>query len=331
MRVVVTGGAGFIGRAVVARIADRGDEVIALVRDPARASHLVHPGVTLVRSTLDDPAALAHAMRDADAVIHAAGSYRIGIAKAERPAMLDANVGATERVLDAAIGAGAARIVHISTLNVLGNTHGAIRDEDYRRPAGEGFLSFYDETKVRAHEAAEARIARGAPIVIAMPGGTYGPHDHSLASRQLQLAHDGRLRYVVFPDAGLAWVHVDDLADGIVAALDRGRPGEAYALGGDVHRLDESLEIAAFVGGRRPPRFRVPTGLLRAVAPLSDRLGGLPGLPANLDEAIRASDGVTYWASHAKATAELGFHPRSLEQGVADTWGGTVRPSGTAA
>jgi dihydroflavonol-4-reductase len=328
MRVVVTGGAGFIGRAVVGRLVERGDEIVALVREPARATHLVHDGVTLVRSSLDDPAALVHAMHAADAVIHAAGSYRIGIKQAERAAMLDANLGATERVLDAAIEAGAQRIVYVSTLNVLGDTHGATPDESYRRPPGEGFLSWYDETKVRAHEAAEERIAAGAPIVVAMPGQTYGPHDRSLASHQLELAHAGRLRYIAFADTGLAWVHVDDLADGIVAALDRGRLGEPYGFGGDMHRMGDSIAIAARVGGRRPPRLGIPTGLLRAAAPINDAFGGLPGMPANMHETIKAGAGVTYWCSHAKAAAELGFSPRTLEQGVADTWGGTVRPSG---
>jgi nucleoside-diphosphate-sugar epimerase len=165
------------------------------------------------------------------------------------------------------------------------------------------------------------RIAAGAPIVIAQPGQTYGPNDHSVVSRQLELAHAGRLPYVALGDVGLAWAHVDDLADGILAALDRGRPGEAYCLGGPCLRLDEAISIAARVGGHRPPRVRVPTALLRLTAPLSDRLGGLPGMPANLQETVRSSAGITYWASHDKATRELGFNPRGVEQGVADMWG----------
>ena len=187
MRIVVTGGAGFIGRAVVERLAARGDEVVALVRDPAWAAFLAAPGVELVQSTLADPAALEQAMAGADAVVHAAGSYRIGIKADERPAMWDANVGTTERVLDAAIAAKVPRILYVSTYNVVGNTHYKVVQEDDRRAATDGFLSWYDETKLRAHEAAEARIASGAPIVIGMPSQVYGPHDHSAASEQLAL------------------------------------------------------------------------------------------------------------------------------------------------
>ena len=102
-------------------------------------------------------------MTGAAGVIHIAGSYLVGIPASERPAMYEANVGATQRVLDAAIAAGVPRIVYISTVNVFGNTHGRIVDETYHRDLTEGFVSYYDETKYLAHVAAEARIEAGAP------------------------------------------------------------------------------------------------------------------------------------------------------------------------
>jgi nucleoside-diphosphate-sugar epimerase len=323
MRVVITGGAGFIGRAIVERLAKRGDEVVALVRDTGRARFLKDEAgrVSLLKSDLSSVAQLTAQIKGADAVIHAAGSYRIGIKKSEHDAMWDANVGATERVLDAAIAAGVARIVYVSTANVFGNTKAQHPDESFQRDEKLGFLSWYDETKYRAHECAVDRQERGAPIVIVMPTQVYGPNDHSQASQLLDDAFHGKLQAVPFPTGGLAWVHVNDLADGIVAALDKGRIGQSYILSGDPHRIGESLQIAARVAGRRPPRFNAPVGLLKLIAPLNDRIGGLPGLPSNLSEAISAGDGVTYWAKHDKATAELGFKPRSLEQGIVDTWG----------
>src|SRR5688572_24857759 len=106
MRVVITGGAGFIGRAIVERLAKRGDDVVALVRDTGRARYLKHDDrVELVTSDLSSVAQLTAQMKKADAVIHAAGMYRVGIKRSERDAMWDANVGATERVLDAAVAA----------------------------------------------------------------------------------------------------------------------------------------------------------------------------------------------------------------------------------
>lgn len=324
MRVVVTGGAGFIGRALVKKLASGGVDVVALVRDPAKASYLQGQRVTLVQSDLKDIAALTTAMHGADGVIHAAGSYRIGISAAERPQMLDANLGTTERVLDAAIAAQTRRIVYVSTVGVFGNTHGQIVDETYRRdPNSKGgrFVSYYDESKYLAHEAANQRIARGAPIVIVQPAQVFGPNDHSGASEQLARAFRGTLPYVALPNSGVGWVHVDDLVDGIVAALIRGRVGQAYVLSGETLRLREAIAVASRAGGHRPPRLTMPTILLRTLAFLQRRGLKFSGAPPNLGETISAGDEVTYWASHHKATRELGFHPRSLEQGLLDMWG----------
>ncbi len=321
MRVVTTGGAGFVGRAVVGTLAERGHEVVALVRDPARADFLVRENVRLEASDLSSAEQLTEQLGGAEALIHGAGMYRVGLKGHERKQMWDANVGTTERVLDAAILAGVPRIVYISTVNAFGDTHDQIVDETYARDLDAGFLSYYDKTKYRAHEAALKRIAAGAPIVIVQPSQVYGPNDHTEASAQLQRAHAGKLGYRALTNLGVAWVHVDDLAAGIVGALDKGRIGECYVLAGECRRLSESIEVAAQVGGKKPPRLTIPTALLRAVAPLNDRVGGLPGMPDGLGEILRASDGVTYWAGHEKATLELGFRPRTLEQGIVDTWG----------
>jgi nucleoside-diphosphate-sugar epimerase len=289
---------------------------VALVRDPGRAPHLAELGVELVADDLSDVGATTEHLKGADGLIHAAGSYRIGIPRSEHGRMWDANVGTTTRVLDAAEAAGVPRIVYVSTVNVFGNTKGQVVDETSRRDLREGFLSWYDETKYGAHEVAEQRIAGGAPIVIVMPSQVYGPGDHSGFGLQVRRANEGRLRYRAVDDAGVGLVHVDDLAIGIVAALDRGVVGQSYVLTGPRTTLGEAIELAARLGGRRPPALHIPTGLLRVMAPL----GGIIGQP-NLAEVISASAGVTYWASSAKAEAEFGFAPRPIEDGLRDTFG----------
>ncbi|MGZ8527581.1 MAG: NAD-dependent epimerase/dehydratase family protein [Candidatus Limnocylindrales bacterium] len=321
MRVFVTGGAGFIGSAVVRELRARGDEVSAAVRDPDRARALRDLGCRLVRSDLSSTAELTDLMAGSDAIIHGAGSYRVGIPARERPAMDDSNVGATSRVLAAAEAVGVSRIVYVSTVNVFGDTHGEVVDETYRRDPGQGFLSWYDETKYRAQVVAEERIAGGVPLVIAMPGQVYGPGDHSQVGLQLEGAFYGRLPYLALTDLGICLVHVDDLAAGLLAALDRGRIGQSYVLDGEPVRLIDALRVAARLGDRRLPGLSMPTRLLRLMAPLSDLLGGRLGVPANLAEVISAADGVTYWASHAKASRELGFAARPLEAGLRDTFG----------
>jgi len=272
-------------------------------------------GVTVLEDDLSDVDRLAETMRDVDAVIHAAGSYRVGISREERGAMWDANIGTTTRVLDAAELARTPRIVYVSTVGIFGNTRGRVVDESYRRNIREGFVGWYDETKFGAHEVAAQRSRAGAPIVAVLPSQVYGPGDHSAVGEQLALAHAGKLPYRALEDVGLGFVHVDDLAVGIVAALDRGSVPGTYILSGPRHRLGEALSIAARLGNKRLPRVAVPNALLRVLAP-AGRLIGQP----NLREVVSSSAGVTYWATNERAARELDFKPRELEDGLRDTF-----------
>jgi nucleoside-diphosphate-sugar epimerase len=320
MRIFVTGGAGFIGLAVVRRLVERGDRIVAVVRDPDRATALTDLGVETRAGDLSRTAAIVDAMRGTDAALHIAGMYRVGIAPSERPAMQDANVGATHRILDATVTAGVERLVYVSTVNVLGNTRGRILDERHRRDLAEGFTSYYDETKYLAHRAVRERIDAGLPAVIAMPGVVYGQRDHSGIGQQLKGAHDGTLRYVALADVGISAVYVDDVAAGIVGALDRGRMGESYLLGGENMRLRDAMRVAARIGGKGMPRLELPVGLMRLGSKAPAALARLAGLPDDLGEVMRASLGVTYWASSAKAATELGYRPRDLASGLRATF-----------
>jgi len=322
MRVFVTGGAGFIGLAVVRRLVERGDRVTAVVRDPDRATALTDLGVETRAGDLTRTAAIVDAMRGTDAAIHIAGMYRIGIPASMRPAMLDANVGATHRIIDATATAGVERLVYVSTVNTLGNTGGRIVDERHRRDLADGFLSYYDETKYLAHRAVRERMDAGLPGVIVMPGVTYGPRDHSGTGEQIRGAHDGTLGYLVLGDVGISAVFVEDVAAGIIGAIDRGRIGESYVLGGENLRLRDAMQVAARIGGHGMPRLEVPTALLRIGSKVPAVLARAAGLPDDLGEVLRASLGVTHWASSAKAATELGYRPRDLASGLRATFDG---------
>jgi dihydroflavonol-4-reductase len=211
--------------------------------------------------------------------------------------------------------AGVPRIVHVSTINAFGNTAYRVVNERYERPRPYRYVSAYDATKHRAHLAAHERQLAGAPIVVAMPGGVYGPNDHSSVGSVLAQAAAGRLPSVTFGEAGLNMAHVDDIAAGIALVAARGNVGESYVLGGEITTLGELVRRVAAIGGRRAPRFATPTWLLRLAAPLVSRLG------PDLGELVGASAGVTYWASDAKARRELGYAPRDLESGLTEVFG----------
>jgi nucleoside-diphosphate-sugar epimerase len=289
-----------------------------LVRDPGKAQDLVTLGCEVVGGDLGDDAAIRTGMNGCDAVIHGAAVYEVGIPKSERSAMYDANVLGTERVLRAALEGKIPKVVYISTVGAFGNTHGEVVDETYRHPGGD-HTSYYEETKVQAHQIAQRLIDEGLPCVIVQPGGVYGPDDHSAIGTQMNQFLAGRMPMIAFPDLGMNMVHVDDVADGVLLALGEGTVGESYVLGGQITTMRELIETLAKVTDRKAPKRAMPTPLLKALTPIGPVVGKVMGQPPNLSELISSADGVTFWAKHDKAMADLGYSPRGLEQGLRDT------------
>jgi dihydroflavonol-4-reductase len=233
--------------------------------------------------------------------------------------MRDANVGGTERVLDAAIEAGVPRIVYVSTGNVYGNTKGQVVDETYVRPQPPEFLSYYDQTKYEAHQVALERIAAGAPIVIVQPGGVYGPDDPSELGNMIEQTRTGKLKLRMFPEAGFNFIHVEDVADGILLAHDKGQIGQSYNLAGEKATMGDLVDKTAALSGRKAPRVKMPAGLMKLGIPIGPVVGKLMGFPPNLAELIRTSNGVTFWMTDEKARAELGLRTRDLDSGLKQT------------
>ena len=319
MRVFLTGGTGFIGGHVAHRLRERGDDVRALVRSTAKGAGLEALGCELVVGDLGDDAAIASGLEGADAAIHGAAVYEVGIPESEHRAMYEANVLGTERVLRAALAAKTPKVVYVSTVAAFGNTHGEVVDESYEHP-GREFTSYYEQTKYEAHRIAKRLIAdEGLPCVIVQPGGVYGPGDHSAIGTQIHQFLDGKMPMIAFPDLGMNMVHVDDVADGILLALDRGTAGESYVLGGEITTMRQLISTVGRVADRKPPKRAMPTALLKLMTPAGPLVGKVMGQPPNLRELISSADGVTFWAKQDKAVAELGYSPRGLEEGLRET------------
>ncbi|MEA2351327.1 MAG: hypothetical protein QOG86_2268 [Thermoleophilaceae bacterium] len=314
----MTGGTGFIGGRLVRKLRERGDDVVALVRNPDKALELERLGVNLIKGDLTDVEAIRRGTEGVDAAFHGAAIYKVGIPKGQREEMYETNVRGTERALDAAIQAGVPKIVYVSTINVFGNTSGEVVDESYERP-GDDFLSYYDQTKFEAHQVALDRIRKGAPVVIVQPGGVYGPDDHSELGNMMDQVRTGKLKAYLFPETGINFVHVDDVADGTILAYDRGEVGESYVLGGEIGTMRALVDKTAEIVGRKPPKREMPVGMMKAAVPIGPLVGKLMGFPPNLKELIAVSDGVTYWAKDDKARERLGYAPRDLDTGLRQT------------
>jgi dihydroflavonol-4-reductase len=319
VKVFLTGGTGFIGGEVARQLRARGDEVTCLVRSPGKAAKLTELGCELVPGDLGDEAAIRDGMNGCDAVIHAAAMYEVGIPARQRPAMWEANVAGTERVMRAALAAAVPRIVYVSTVGIFGNTHREVVDESYRNPETD-FTSYYEETKLEAHKVVQRLIDdEGLPAVIVQPGGVYGPGDTSQVADLLEQFFGGKLPLLPFPELGICMTHVEDIAGGILLALDKGALGATYVISGPATTMREAIETVARVSGRKAPKRALPTGLMKMMIPVGPLVGKVMGQPPNLREIISSADGVTFWASYEKAERELGYSPRGMEEGLRQT------------
>ncbi len=319
MKVFVTGGTGFIGGEVVHQLRARGDGVVCLVRNPEKGGKVEALGCELAAGDLGDAEALRQGMEGCDAVIHAAAMYEVGIPAKQRPAMWEANVAGTERVMKAALEAKVPRIVYVSTVGIFGNTHKKVVDESYRHPGAE-FTSYYEETKLEAHKLVERMIAeQNLPAIIVQPGGVYGPGDTSQVADLLEQFFAGRLPLMPFPELGICLTHVEDIAGGVLLALDKGKLGETYVISGPVTTMREAIETVAKASGRKAPKRALPVPLMKAMIPIGPLVGRMMGQPPNLRELISSADGVTFWASYEKAGRELGYSPRGMEEGLRQT------------
>jgi nucleoside-diphosphate-sugar epimerase len=317
VKAFITGATGFVGGHLVNKLVAREDDVVALVRSPHKAGELTRLGVDIVEGDLDSVDVMRAGMTGCDSVFHVAAGYKVGVFEDGCDEMHKANIAGTENVLGAAVAAGVQRIVYVSTIGYYGNTRGEVVDETFVR-TDKDWLTCYDETKFKAHEVAERFIADGAPILIAQPGGIYGPGDTSDLSLLLDQVRKGRLKLTMMPGVGFNFVHVDDVVEGLLLIHDKGRVGESYNLGGELTTLGRLIEKYAVLTGHKPPSRELPLGLIkRSVTPWRF-LGPLMGFPPNLRELIKASDGVTYWAKDDKARDELGYNPRTLDVGLPD-------------
>ncbi|HEX9696666.1 MAG TPA: SDR family NAD(P)-dependent oxidoreductase [Actinomycetota bacterium] len=316
MRALVTGGTGFIGGRLVRRLVERGHDVTALVRSPDRAAGLKELGVTLAGGDVTEPATLEGPVRKADAVFHLAAWYEMGVT--DRTKMYQVNVRGTEHVLKAAIEAGTPRIVHCSSVAALGGGPvGDILSETTRHSGS--FGSVYEETKWQAHDVAARFAASGAPIVTVMPGAVYGPGDPSALGAMIRLYAKGWLIACPFQDGGFSWVHVDDAAEGMIAAYEKGRDGQEYVIGGENASIRDLFTQLAPITGIRAPRVEVPRWAIRASIPLSPLVGRFLGAGPRIVKDSLASMRGSWMAFSTKAETELGYRYRSIAEGMPET------------
>jgi dihydroflavonol-4-reductase len=314
--VLVTGVSGFLGSAVARAFAAAGYPVRGVARATSDRANLEEFPGELHEADLRDESAVRRAVTGVASVVHVAADYRLW---ARDPEEIVRNNAATTRiVMEAALGARVERVVYTSSVaTLLPDPNGAANETRAATP--ETVVGAYKRSKVVAERQVEAMIAeRGLPAVIVNPSTPIGPRDvkPTPTGRIIVEAASGRMP--AFVDSGLNLVHVDDVARGHVLALERGRVGERYILGGEDVALGTMLADVARIAGRRAPTVSLPRAPLMPFAWINEQLARVTGRDPFLTlDGLRMSKHRMFYSS-AKATRELGYAARDYREGLSD-------------
>jgi len=316
MKYFLTGATGFIGGRVARQLVAAGHEVVAIARDPARATDLANLGIAVHRGDVTQRETMRTPMNGVDGVFHIAGWYKVGVRNTGDGERI--NVTGTRNTLELMRELGIPKGVYTSTLAVFSDTHGRLVNESYQYNGPH--LSEYERTKWIAHyKVADPLIAAGLPLVIVLPGVVYGPGDTS--SVRTTFRQYLRRKLPAIPArTDFSWAHVDDIARGHILAMEAGTPGASYIIAGSQHTLVDALNIAEGITGVPAPRFHIPPAAMKGIAMMMSVVERAMPVPPNYSaEYLRVGAGTTYIGDNTKARRELGYAPRPFEEGLRET------------
>ena len=314
---MVTGATGFVGSAVARLLAARGHRLRLLVRPRGDRSNLAGVDADLVEGDLTEPSGFPAALAGCRYLFHIAADYRLWVPDPQ--AMLRTNVVGTRALLLAAQAAGVERIVYCSSVAALGLTGSDAPANEATRVDPAGLIGTYKRSKYEAEQAVLKLVrSQGLPAVIVNPAAPVGPRDIRPTPTGKTILDAAAGRIPAFVDTGLNVVHVDDVAEGHLLALERGRVGERYILGGENLTLAQLLAMVAGVVGRRAPTIRLPHRLIWPLAVAAETVARLTGREPMVTREMLAMAHKKMFFSSARAQAELGYAPRPALQAVED-------------
>jgi len=315
--VLVTGGGGFIGSHLVQLLLERGEAVRVLERPGARLDHLPLERIQVVRADIRDRHAVAAAVAGCRHVYHLAANPNLWTHK--RGHFRQVNFVGTVNVLDAALAAGAQRVLHTSTESILTRARQTAPIAEEQQITLRDVIGPYCRSKYLAERHAFRLARAGAPVVIVNPTLPIGPGDHGRSPPTQMILDFCRGRRREYLDAELNLIDVRDVADGIVRAMERGRPGRRYLLGHENLSIRSLFGLLARLTGLPEPTRRVPYPLALAAAYVSEFVADV--VTQKMPLATVTGVKLTRRRMHfdpRRSLAELGLHPRPVADALAD-------------
>ncbi|AOJ07836.1 hopanoid-associated sugar epimerase [Burkholderia mayonis] len=315
--VLVTGASGFVGSAVARAARQQGYRVRVLVRPTSPRTNVADLDAEIATGDMRDEASMRAALRGVRYLLHVAADYRLW---APDPLEIErANLEGAVATMRAALAEGVERIVYTSSVATLKVTpSGASADESSPLTAAQA-IGVYKRSKVLAERAVERMIADDKlPAVIVNPSTPIGPRDVKPTPTGRIIVEAALGKMPAFVDTGLNLVHVDDVALGHLLALERGRIGERYILGGENLPLQTMLADIAQLTGRKAPTLALPRWPLYPLALGAEAVAKVTKRePFVTIDALRMSKNKMYFTS-AKAERELGYRARPYREGIRD-------------
>ncbi len=315
--ILVTGSTGHIGNVLIRKLLEKGEKVRALIWRGEDTSPIRNLDVEPVEGDVLDPESLKAAFKGIEKVFHLAGI--ISIMPGEDSTVRRVNIEGTRNILEAARQAGVKRLVYTSSIHAIQRApSGVVIDEslpfDPDNPYG-----VYDCSKAIASLEVQKAAMEGLNAVIVCPTGVIGPHDYRRSEMGSVIMDAAMGKVSPYVDGAYDFVDVRDVVEGLILAEEKGRRGESYILSGQRISVRYLLETVREVTGQAFMRFRIPLALAQFAAiftPAYYRISkSKPRFTPYSLEVLQSNSQI----SHNKATRELGYHPRTLYESIADT------------
>lgn len=317
-RIFITGGTGFIGQKLARSLADEGHHVVALLRSKSKAKDLQHQNISFVEGDLFSQEALNEGMSNCDEVYHLAAFASVW---AKDDTFERVNINGTLNILNAAKEQGVGKVLVTSTAGVIGPAIDGPVHEDSPRKVG--FFTPYESSKYESELKIKEHVEQGQHVVIVNPTRVFGPGPLNVSNSVTKLIKqylEGKWKFI--PGDGMStgnYVFVDDVIRGHQLAMEKGKPGERYLLGGEDATYHELFDQIAEIGGQKHKLYKMPLGVMLAFGKLQLFLAENFGRQPMITPGWVRKYLYEWRVSSEKAKKDLGYEITPLKDGIQQT------------